>query len=100
MRKSTDCVRICNEKGGVWKLAAVILFFAFVLMAMTSVCLKRQNKKYCKTIVKMSENFPNTKEQDKKLAELRRKRRNKSRPLTDEKTLEEKIAEREITEEE
>lgn len=99
MNEYYDYGKCCMKKGGIWKLAAVIFFFAFIAMAMASLCLKKKNKEYCDTIVTMSENFPNTEEQEEKLSEIRKRKWSKAHSLFNRKSDEERIAENRIIEE-
>ncbi len=68
-----DCAKACGRKSGLWKLAAVALFFAFIAAAAAAVALKIRSDSYRDVLIRESENFPNTPEQEEELAELRRR---------------------------
>ncbi len=93
-----EVVRRCSKKGGIWKLVAIILFFAFVGMTVSAFLLKRKNDEYRDALIEESQNFPNTPEQELELKEIRKREWRRKHALKNRKTTEEIMAENRIEE--
>lgn len=101
MRKEClDLGKRCMNKSGLWKLVAIVFFVAFAVMTLNVLSLKRKNKDYCDMIVDMSDGFKETKEQEEELAEIRRRDCDRENSLNNKMTVEERLSENRIIEEE
>lgn len=94
-----DCAKACGKKRGMWKFVAVVLFLAFVASAAAVVALKFKNDQYRDAIIKMSEELPNTPEQEEELSELRRREWSRAHAPANRKSDEERMADNRIVEE-
>lgn len=93
-----EVVRRCSKKGGVWKLIAIVLFFAFLGMTVSAFLLKRKNDEYRDVLIEESQSFPNTPEQEQELKEIRKREWRRKHALKNRKTTEERMAENRIEE--
>lgn len=98
-RECFDYARECSRRGGLWKLAAAVLFAAFLAMTVTAFMLKIKNNSYRDMLIKVSEKFPATPEQEEEMAEIRKREWSRAHAPANRKTDEERIAENRITEE-
>lgn len=95
-----DLGRECIRKKGMWKLLAIIFFIAFAAMTVKVVMLKKRNKEYCDMIVDLSDVYETTSEQEEELAEIRRRESDKKNSMNERKTVEERLEDNRVTEEE
>lgn len=89
----------CARKKGIWKLAAVIFFFAFIGMTVAAVAMKIKGDKYKDALIEISEQFPNSPEQEEELAEIRRREWSRANAPANRVSDEERIADNRVTEE-
>lgn len=89
----------CGKKKGLWKVASIIFFLAFIGTAVTAVMYKKKSDKYRDTLIEISEQIPNTAEQDEELAEIRRREWSRANAPANRVSDEERIAENRVTEE-
>lgn len=91
----------CAKKdGGFWKVMAAVFFVVALVAAANAVVLKIQNKKYRDKLIEVSENFPNTPEQEAELEEIRRREEwSRAYAPTNRQTVEERMEDNRITEE-
>lgn len=99
MNNYFEYAKECARKKGVWKLAAAVFFLAFVGMSAAAVMLKIKNNKYRDKLIEVSEQIPNTPEQEEELAEIRRREWSRANAPSNRMTDEERIAENRVTEE-
>ena len=99
MNNYLEYAKECARKKGIWKLAAVVFFLAFVGMTMTAVMLKIKNAKYRDSLIEISGKIPNTPEQEEELAEIRRREWSRANAPSNRMSDEERIAENRVTEE-
>lgn len=93
-----EVVRRCNKRGGIWKVIAIILFFAFALMTVSAFLLKKKNDEYRNALIEESSNFPITPEQEIELKEIRKREWRRKHALKNRKTTEERMAENRVEE--
>ncbi len=98
-REYLDYAKVCGRKKGVWKIAAVIFFLAFLGASAAAVAMKIKGDKYRDALIEISEQFPNTPEQEEELAEIRRREWSRSNAPSNRMTDEERLAENRVTEE-
>ena len=58
---------------GMWKLITAVTLAGGAIIALKNKKLAEENKKYCEKIVELSNDIPNTKEQDEELAEIEKR---------------------------
>ncbi len=89
----------CAKKKGLWKVVSAIFFLAFVGTAVTAFMYKKKSDNYRDTLIEISEQIPNTDEQEEELAEIRRREWSRANAPQNRVSDEERIAENRITEE-
>ena len=94
-----DYAKVCGKKKGLWKVAAVIFFFAFLGATAAAIAMKIKSDKYRDVLVEISEQFPNAPEQEEELAQIRRREWSRSNAPSNRMTDEERLAENRVTEE-
>ena len=99
MNNYFEFAKKCARKKGVWKLAAVVFFIAFVGMSVAAIMLKIKNDKYRDKLIEVSEQIPNTPEQEEELADIRRREWSRANAPSNRMSDEERIAENRVTEE-
>lgn len=100
MNSYFEYAKECARKKGIWKIAAMFFFVAFIGMSVAAIVLGIKGKKYKKALIDMSESIPNTPEQEEELAEIRRREWNRANALSNRMTDEERLAENRVIEEE
>ena len=95
-----DLGKECMKKKGKWKFLAIIFFMAFIAMTVKAIILKKRNKEYCDMIVDLSDVYETTREQEEELAEIRKRESQKKNSMTERKTVEERLEDNRVTEEE
>ena len=100
MNNYLEYAKECARKKGAWKLAAVVFFLAFVGASVAAVMYKLKSNKYKDTLIEISEQIPNTPEQEEELAEIRRREWSRANAPSNRVSEEERIAENRVTEEE
>lgn len=100
MNSYLEYAKKCARKKGVWKIVAMFFFIAFVGMSIMAIVLGIKEKKYKKALIDVSGSIPNTPEQEEELAEIRRREWNRAGAPINRMTVEERLAENRVTEEE
>ncbi len=95
-----DLGKACMKKKGMWKLLAIVFFLAFVAMTVKVIMLKKRNREYCDMIVDLSDVFENTREQEEELSEIRKRESDKENSMANRRTVEERLQDNRVTEEE
>ncbi len=94
-----ECAKGLGRRGGIWKFMAVLLFLALAAMTVTAFMLKLKNNQYRDILIAESEKFPNTEEQEKELAEIRKRSWSRAHSMANRKSCEERLEDNRITEE-
>ncbi len=88
-----------ERRNSLWRLAAAVSAVAAVLAAVCALVTKLQNCKYKEKLIELSEQFPNTPEQEAELEEIRKREWAAAHSPSNRRTTEERLAENRVTEE-
>lgn len=88
-----------EHRNSLWRLAAAVSAVAAVLAAVCALVTKLQNCKYKEKLIELSEQFPNTPEQEAELEEIRKREWAAAHSPSNRRTTEERLAENRVTEE-
>lgn len=94
-----ECAKNVGRRGGMWKFVSLLLFLISVVMTAAALVLKLKNNQYRDVLIAESEKFSNTEEQEKELAEIRKRHWSRAHSRANKKSCEERLEDNRIIEE-